>query len=250
MPVSDGVLPRVSPRAPFLRLIRLLSGVMLVLSLGAGAALAAPAGVQPAAGALPALLTGYGTALSLILAIGAQNAFVLRQGLRREHVFWVCLFCAASDAVLILLGIFGADRLLSSWPWFGPVMRWGGAAFLILYGLKSALAAWRGGEVLLAGQGAAAGLGATLATIAVLTWANPHVYLDTLVLIGAISTRWEARWAFALGAVAGSGSFFFALGYGARLLAPVFARPVAWRLLDLGVALVMWVIAVVLITGG
>lgn len=248
MPVSNSD-PR-GPVAPFLRFLWLLAGLVLAVTLSAGAAMANPAGPQPAAGALPALLTGYGTALSLILAIGAQNAFVLRQGLRREHVFWVCLFCAVSDAVLILLGIFGADRLLSNWPWFGPVMRWGGAVFLIFYGLKSALAAWRGGEALHAGNAAAAGLGATLATVAVLTWANPHVYLDTLVLIGAISTRWEARWAFALGAVAGSGSFFFALGYGARLLAPIFARPLAWRLLDLAVALVMWVIAAVLITGG
>lgn len=206
--------------------------------------------VPPAPGALRAALAGFGTSFSLILAIGAQNAFVLRQGLRRQHVFWTCLFCAASDAVLILLGVLGAGQLLARLPWFGPVLRWGGAAFLIWYGARSALAAWRGGESLRAEGTATRGLGATLATIALLTWANPHVYLDTLVLIGAISARWAETGAFAAGAVAASAVFFFSLGYGARLLAPLFARPAAWRVLDLLVALVMWAIAATLILAG
>ncbi len=223
-----------------------LAGMML-----AGAAQAQPAAAVPvAAGALHAGLAGFGTSLSLILAIGAQNAFVLRQGLRRRHVFWVCLFCAVSDAVLIVAGVLGAGRLMAALPWLEPVMRWGGALFLLAYGARSMLAAWRGGGALQAEGAALPGLGVTLATIAMLTWANPHVYLDTLVLIGAISARFQPVEAFAIGAVAASGVFFFSLGYGARLLAPVFARPNAWRVLDAGVALVMWAIALTLILGG
>lgn len=201
-------------------------------------------------GVLHAGLAGFGTSLSLILAIGAQNAFVLRQGLRRQHVFWVCLFCAVSDGLLITLGVLGAGGLMAALPWLEPVMRWGGAVFLLWYGARSMRAAWRGGEALRAEGAATPGLGATLATIALLTWANPHVYLDTLVLIGAISARFQPTAAFAVGAVTASVVFFFSLGYGARLLAPVFARPLAWRVLDAGVALVMWAIALTLILGG
>lgn len=203
----------------------------------------------PVTGALRAALAGFGTAFSLILAIGAQNAFVLRQGLRRQHVFWVCLFCAVSDAVLITLGVLGAGRLMAALPWFGPLMRWGGAAFLLWYGARSLIAAWQGGEALKAGGDGGAGLGATIVTIALLTWANPHVYLDTLVLIGAVSARWEATGAFMAGAIMASVVFFFSLGYGARLLAPLFARPAAWRVLDVLVAVVMWLIAGTLIFG-
>ncbi len=228
---------------------------MLALALagvaaGTAQAQALAAAPQVTTGALHAGLAGFGTSLSLILAIGAQNAFVLRQGLRGVHVFWVCLFCALSDALLITLGVLGAGRLMTALPWLAPLMRWGGALFLLWYGARSMRAAWRGGEALRAEGAAVPGLGATLATIAMLTWANPHVYLDTLVLIGAISARFQPVEAFAIGAVAASGVFFFSLGYGARLLAPVFARPVAWRVLDAGVALVMWAIALTLILGG
>lgn len=200
--------------------------------------------------AAPSFFGGMGTGLSLIVAIGAQNAFVLKQGLLRHHVFWVCLFCALSDAVLIAAGVAGAGALASGAPWFLAAMRWGGAAFLIWYGLRSARAAWRGGESLQAAGAAAPSLGATLATIAALTWLNPHVWLDTVVLLGAVSATYPGRPAFALGAMSGSVLFFFSLGYGARLLAPVFARPVAWRVLDGLVALVMWSIAATLILRG
>lgn len=194
---------------------------------------------------------GMGTGLSLIIAIGAQNAFVLRQGLMRRHVFAVCLFCAVSDAILIALGVGGAGAIGERLPWLMPVMRYGGAAFLFWYGLRSFRAARRGGEALqAAANGKGVGLAATLGTIAMLTWANPHVYLDTLVLVGAVSARFDPAWAFALGAATASGVFFFSLGYGARLLAPVFARPMAWRVLDAGVGLVMWTIALTLILGG
>ena len=197
-----------------------------------------------------AYLAGMGTGLSLIAAIGAQNAFVLKQGLLRHHVFAVCLFCAVSDAVLISVGVAGAGALAGRAPWFLAAMRWCGVAFLVWYGLRSARAAWRGGETLQAAGTVAPSLAPTLATIAALTWLNPHVYLDTVILLGAVSAISPDRSAFALGAISGSFLFFFALGYGARLLAPVFARPVAWRALDAGVALFMWTIAVSLAFGG
>lgn len=194
-------------------------------------------------------LAGLGVGLSLIMAIGAQNAFVLKQGLLRNHVFVVCLFCAASDAALIAAGVAGAGAIARNAPWFLQAMRWGGAAFLLWYGLRSARAAWRGGEALQASAGAAPALGPTLATLAALTWLNPHVWLDTVVLIGSISSAQPDRLGFALGAMSGSFLFFFSLGFGARLLAPLFARPVSWRVLEAGVALVMWTIAATLILG-
>ena len=123
---------------------------------------------------MSAYLAGFGTSLSLIVAIGAQNAFVLKQGLLRHHVFATCAFCALSDALLITAGVMGAGAIASSAPWFLEVMRWGGVIFLLAYGAKAFLAAWRGGAALKAGQGAAS-LGATLAVIAALTWLNPHV---------------------------------------------------------------------------
>lgn len=194
-------------------------------------------------------LAGLGVGLSLIMAIGAQNAFVLKQGLLRNHVFAVCLFCAASDAALIAAGVAGAGAIARNAPWFLQAMRWGGAAFLLWYGLRSARAAWRGGEALQASTGAAPALGPTLATLAALTWLNPHVWLDTVVLIGSISSAQPDRLGFALGAMSGSFLFFFSLGFGARLLAPLFARPVSWRVLEAGVALVMWTIAATLMLG-
>ncbi len=193
-----------------------------------------------------AYLAGLGTGLSLIVAIGAQNAFVLRQGLLRSHVFAVCLFCALSDAVLVTFGVFGAGVLGRVAPWFTEVMRWGGAAFLIWYGLRAARSALRGGDSLRA-AGQSQAFWATMATAAAITWANPHVYLDTVVLLGAVSADFADKPAFAGGAITGSFLFFFALGYGARLLAPVFARPRAWQVLDMVIALVMWSIALSLI---
>ncbi|MFV0293339.1 MAG: LysE/ArgO family amino acid transporter [Paracoccus sp. (in: a-proteobacteria)] len=193
-------------------------------------------------------LAGLGAGLSLIVAIGAQNAFVLRQGLLRSHVLAVCLFCAVSDAVLVSGGIFAADALTRIAPWFTEAMRWGGAAFLIVYGLRAARSALAGGDALRTG-GQAQAFWPAMATVAALTWANPHVYLDTVVLLGAVSSGFADKQAFAAGAVSGSFLFFFGLGYGARLLAPVFARPRAWQVLDLVIAMVMWSIAYKLIRG-
>ncbi len=198
-----------------------------------------------------AAFAGLSLGLSLIVAIGAQNAFVLRQGLRRAHVLEVALACALSDAVLIAAGVAGFATLADVMPALVPWFRWGGAAFLIVYGGRSFLAAWRGGEALEAKGNGGASRSATLATCLALTWLNPHVYLDTVALVGSISTRYAPmELAFGIGAVAASFAFFFTLAYGARLLAPLFARPSSWRVLDVGIGVVMWAIAAGLILGG
>lgn len=188
---------------------------------------------------------GFGLSLGLIAAIGAQNAFVLRQGVLRAHVLAVCLTCALSDALLIAAGVAGFGALAGQVPWVELLMRLGGALFLLAYGWRSFCSAWRGGGVLRAapaGQGQR--LGAVLATTLALTWLNPHVYLDTVVLIGSVAAQYPGhRLAFGLGAATASFVFFFSLGFGARFLAPVFARPTAWRALDLAVGCVMWMIA-------
>lgn len=198
-----------------------------------------------------AALNGYLVALSLILAIGAQNAFVLRQGLRREYVGPVVAICAASDAVLIVAGVVGFGALSEVLPALGAVMRWGGAAFLLVYGALRFRAAFSGGAALMPQEGQSRALRPVVMTALLLTWANPHVYLDTVVLIGSIAAQYDPyRASFAIGAVCASLSFFVSLGYGARLLAPVFRRPRAWVVLEVLVGAVMWTIAAKLIMGG
>ncbi|RQW76915.1 MAG: amino acid transporter [Methylococcus sp.] len=199
---------------------------------------------------LEAAVQGYVVSLSLILAIGAQNAFVLRQGLRREHVGWVVAACAVSDAVLITAGVAGFGVVSAAWPWVPDAMRWAGVAFLVVYGALRFRAALRGGEALRPAAGGADPLGRVLATCLLLTWANPHVYLDTVVLMGSISTQYAPHeWVFAAAAALGSFSFFTALGFGARLLAPVFAKAAAWVWLEVGVGATMWAIAAGLALG-
>lgn len=195
-------------------------------------------------------ITGFATAFALILAIGAQNAFVLRQGLARAHVFWLCLLCAVSDAVLIGAGVLGFGVIVTLYPLLPQIMAWGGAAFLFVYGITRFVAAYRDAYAMhLSGQ--SAGLWATLATGAAFTWLNPHVYLDTLGLVGAISTQYvipSQKLAFALGAMTSSFVFFFGLGYGARLLAPVMQSARAWRVLDIIIGVVMLALAIKLIS--
>lgn len=193
---------------------------------------------------MTAFLSGLTLGLGLIIAIGAQNAFVLRQGLKREHVFAVCLVCALSDALLIAAGVSGFGFIVSRFPWLIDAMRYGGAAFLILYGIRSVLAAFRSTETLKAAASSASSLRTAILTCLAFTWLNPHVYLDTVVLLGSISTQFgDQKLLFALGAMTGSFAFFFSLGYGARLLTPLFASVTAWRLLDGATALVMFAIA-------
>jgi L-lysine exporter family protein LysE/ArgO len=250
---------------------------------------------------LASSLAGLGLGLALIVAIGAQNAFVLRQGIRREHVLVVVLICIASDVVLIVAGVAGAGALFTAVPWLVTVARWGGAAFLLGYAVLAARRALRrpdphvqglriepdsldAGTAIHGGvpghesttptgpsarrPGSAASmvdapvatalappespqLPAVLGTALALTWLNPHVYLDTVVLLGSVgSSHGEARWAFAAGAVVGSTLWFSALGLAARALAPVFARPAAWRALDGIIAVVMVAVAMGLLGGG
>jgi L-lysine exporter family protein LysE/ArgO len=189
------------------------------------------------------LLAGFLLGLSLILPIGAQNAFVLRVGLRGEHVLAVCLTCALSDALLILAGVSGFAQLSARVPWAETVLLYGGAAFLIAYGARSFVAAFKS-ESLRPSDVAQTGLGRVVLTCLALTWLNPHVYLDTVVLIGSISTQFdEGKALFATGAMLASFTFFFSLGFGARLLKPLFARPVTWRILDIAIGLIMWATA-------
>jgi L-lysine exporter family protein LysE/ArgO len=208
-------------------------------------------GVVLTSPAVFAVASGLSLGLGLIVAIGAQNAFVLRQGLRLEHVAAVVAVCAASDFVLITAGVVGAGAALSHVPWLLSSVCFAGTAFLLGYGVLAARRALRP-SVLVASSGATrAGLAGTVATCLALTWLNPHVYLDTVVLLGSTaSTYGSHRWQFAAGAGLGSVLWFVGLGYGARLLRPVFARATAWRVLDGGIAVVMAALAVSLAVRG
>ena len=195
-------------------------------------------------------LSGLGFGLSLIVAIGAQNAFVLRQGLLREHVLPVVVICALSDALLITLGVGGLGSLLQVVPWLLVVVRVGGAAFLIVYGVLAARRAFRPSALIAADDGTTTPLWTAVATVLALTWLNPHVYLDTVVLLGSVAgTHGDERWWFGVGAVVASILWFTALGFGARFLRPLFAKPIAWRILDGVIAIVMIAIAVSLLLG-
>ncbi|MEV6612638.1 LysE/ArgO family amino acid transporter [Streptomyces sp. NPDC051051] len=199
---------------------------------------------------LAAAAAGFGTGLSLIVAIGAQNAFVLRQGIRRDAVLAVVAICALSDAVLITLGVAGVGALVVAWPGALTAVAWLGGAFLLCYG---ALAARRvlkpGGALETAGEAAGSRRRAVLTCLA-MTWLNPHVYLDTVFLLGtAAADRGPLRWTFGLGAAVASLCWFAALGFGARLLGRFLARPGAWRVLDGLVAATMITLGATLIAG-
>tara|TARA_B110000008_G_scaffold36534_1_gene32973 strand:- start:913 stop:1530 length:618 start_codon:yes stop_codon:yes gene_type:complete len=193
-----------------------------------------------------AFLTGFILGFSLILAIGAQNSFVLRQGLLGRHVFIVALFCALSDALLIIIGVTGISiflnylDLVSNWL-FGISAIW-----LSGYGLLRLKDAVNGQSALIAENSSKSGLTSTLSFLVVVTFANPHVYLDTMVLIGTVSQQFSSnhKLAYTLGASIASFVFFFSLSYGAKLLAPIMKRSIAWRILDFSVAIVMFVIAI------
>lgn len=197
----------------------------------------------------PAVL-GLGTGLALIVAIGAQNAFVLRQGIRGEHVAIVVAICAASDAVLIAAGVLGIGTLVQAVPAVVDVIRFAGAAFLAGYGVMAARRALRPGALMAGRQDGRLGIKAAAGTVLALTWLNPHVYLDTVLLLGTVANhQGQGRWFFGAGAMLGSVIWFSALGFGARLLRPVFARPGAWRVLDGLIAVVMLWLGVRLAVG-
>ncbi|WP_243732752.1 MULTISPECIES: LysE/ArgO family amino acid transporter [unclassified Rathayibacter] len=194
---------------------------------------------------LLAAVSGLGFGLSLIIAIGAQNAFVLRQGLRREHVLAVVAICALADAALIILGIAGIGAVLESAPWLLVVIRWGGIVFLLAYAVLAARRALRPGMLEGDPAGASTSLRTAIGTCLALTLLNPHVYLDTVVLLGSVAnTHGDERWWFGAGAALGSVLWFTALGFGARALRPLFRSRTAWRVLDGAVAVVMVVLAV------
>ena len=189
-------------------------------------------------------VSGFLLGASLIIAIGAQNAFILRQGLLRRHVFVLCLICALSDAVLIAAGVGGFGALVAASDTAIRLVTWAGAAFLTVYGLIALRRAWKP-EAMHVARKDGASLASAVAACLSFTFLNPHVYLDTVVLLGGISGGYEglARLSFGIGAVGASFAWFFALGYGARLLEPLFARPAAWRVLDILIAGVMFALA-------
>lgn len=209
---------------------------------------------------------GLGLGLSIIVAIGAQNAYVLRQGVHRQHVFAIALVCALSDAILIAVGVSGIGAVLNNVPWLFEVIRWVGVAFLVCYAILALKRAWFSptGETLTAaapGESAASGGGtrtatkqttllAVVLTTLAITWLNPHVYLDTLFLLGSVAqSQGTGKLLFAIGAITASFLWFFALAYGARYLGKWLATPRAWRILDTIIAAVMLTIAALLAFG-
>ena len=191
---------------------------------------------------LTAFLTGLVTGLSLIVAIGAQNAYVLRQGLRREHVGIVVVICAVSDLLLIVAGTLGIGTLVRYVPWLLVALTWGGVAYLLWFAYRSFRSAMHP-QALSSGEDA--GRRSIIATALALTYLNPHVYLDTVVMLGTLATQQDAgRWFFAAGAGTGSIVWFSALGFGARALSGPLGRPATWRVVDVLVGLTMLAVAV------
>lgn len=192
-----------------------------------------------------AFLTGLGIGFSLIFAIGAQNAFVLKQGLKREYVFSVCLICALSDSILIYLGIIGFSKIVGKFPLITAVAEYFGALFLFIYGLKSFYSAFTKSTRLDPSYIEKANIYRVLATCLAFTWLNPHVYLDTVVLVGSISTKFTSDLhIFAIGTILSSWIFFFSLGYGAKFLLPLFQNSISWKILDFLIGVIMWAIAI------
>jgi L-lysine exporter family protein LysE/ArgO len=199
--------------------------------------------------ALPAFLNGFALSAALIIAIGAQNLFVLRQGLLRQHIGPIILFCASADALLISAGVAGVGAFLAAVPQLTTGLTLAGVGFLGWYGVKS-LRGLASDEAMVVEGGGRATLGAVLTATAGFTFLNPHVYLDTVLLMGTAGAAQPAalRPIFVAGAASASFTWFVALGYGARLLAPLFARPAAWRVLDAIVGVTMLALAASLLS--
>lgn len=195
-----------------------------------------------------AALAGMGFGLSLIVAIGAQNAYVLRQGLRKEHVFVIVAICAISDALLIAVGVAGLGAIIQQLEWLLLLIEVVGGVFLCTYGIMAAKRAWKPEVLNTDTGGSSVSLKVAVGTVLALTYLNPHVYLDTVLLLGSVAGTYEAnRWYFAAGAMLGSVIWFSVLGFGARALAPVFKKPTAWRVLDAIIAVVMLSIGISLL---
>ena len=197
---------------------------------------------------IAAALAGLGFGLSLIVAIGAQNAYVLRQGLRKEHVFVIVAICALSDALLIAVGVAGLGAIIQQLEWLLLLIELIGGGFLCTYGIMAAKRAWKPEVLNTETGGAPVSLKVAVGTVLALTYLNPHVYLDTVLLLGSVAGTYEQnRWWFATGAMLGSIIWFSTLGFGARLLAPVFKKPTAWRVLDSIIAVVMFTLGMSLL---
>jgi len=193
-----------------------------------------------------AFVRGMGLGASLIMAIGAQNAFVLRQGLKREHVFLVALFCSVCDAILISLGAGGFGTLLHHFPSLTKIAAWAGALFLFFYGARSFYSALRPKKLEVDSENRPAlSVKRTLTACLAFSLLNPHVYLDTIVLLGSLAAQYAPapRVSFAIGAMLSSFLWFFGLAYGASFLTPLFRDPRAWRVLDTFIGIIMWAIA-------
>lgn len=197
---------------------------------------------------MPTFLSGLGIGFSLILAIGAQNAFVLKQGLKQQHIFWVCLVCALSDSVLILLGVFGFSTIIHQFPIIVIGAKYFGALFLFCYGACNFYNAFKSSTSLQPSELNKDGLKNIIYITLAFTWLNPHVYLDTVILVGSISVQFADQiHLFALGTILASWGFFFSLGYGARYLQPLLSKPLSWKILDACIGLIMWSIAIQLL---
>ena len=192
-------------------------------------------------------ITGFSIGFSLILAIGAQNAFVLKQGLIRQNVFLVCLICAASDAILITLGVSGFGEIITEYPIIERLARIGGALFLFTYGVLNLYSAQTKTHALEPTKKIQTSKRKTILTCLGFTWLNPHVYLDTVVMLGSISTQFENTAAFALGAISASFVFFFSLGFGASKLTRYFEKPRTWRVLENLIGILMIFLGITLI---
>ncbi len=193
---------------------------------------------------------GLGLSFSLILAIGSQNAFVLKQGLKQEHVFVICLFCAISDSLLISAGVAGFSTVTAKYPNLVDIAKIGGAVFLLVYGLQSLYASVRKTHAISSDAQSVSSVKKALLLCFGFTWLNPHVYLDTLGLVGMASTGSGNKLAFTIGAISASIVFFFSLGYGAKRLAPLFTNPKAWNVLDAFVGILMLFLSWKLAFGG
>ncbi len=192
-------------------------------------------------------ITGFSIGFSLILAIGAQNAFVLKQGLIRQNVFLVCLICAASDAILITLGVSGFGEIITEYPIIEKLARIGGALFLFTYGVLNLYSAQAKTHALEPTKKIQKSKRKTILTCFGFTWLNPHVYLDTVVMLGSISTQFENTAAFALGAISASFVFFFSLGFGASKLTRYFEKPRTWRVLENLIGILMIFLGITLV---
>ncbi|PIT57442.1 LysE/ArgO family amino acid transporter [Snodgrassella alvi] len=198
---------------------------------------------------MSALLSGLGLGFSLIMAIGAQNAFVLKQGLKQQYVFWVCLICSLSDTILIYLGVTGFSKVLKSYPDIIVYSRYFGSAFLFIYGARNFYSALIQKSALKPSQIDKCSLLNVLVVCLALTWLNPHVYLDTVILVGSISVSFKENiYSFAIGVMLASWLFFFSLGYGAKYLSPLFNKNISWKILDFIIGIIMWSIGYRLIS--